>query len=321
MLRRSTPTAPTEAPRRAVNLLPHGPRWGQAAGAVALSLSPVFLDLSGTEAGTASVYRCLLALPVLLVLTIPEYRREGPPPSRQVGYSLVAGALFAGDMVLWTKAIAEVGAGLSTVLVNVQVALVPLLAWAVDRERVGRRFLVWLPVMMVGVVLTGGLLESGVNGRDSTAGTVHAILAALCYSGFLFLLRRGGSQGHVRTAYTVVIVSSTAFSALIGALWGALDLAPPWRALAWLAAAALSSGAIGWLLVAMYSPRLPSHVGAVLLLLTPVGALALGAVALDERPTPSQWVGCVLILVSAYVTVGWRGETPEPGEPGEREGA
>ncbi|MEV0219739.1 DMT family transporter [Streptomyces sp. NPDC050704] len=312
----STTTAPTEAPNRAVNLLPRGPRWGQAAGAVSLSLSPVCLDLSGTEAGTASVYRCLLALPVLLILTVPEYRREGPPPRRQVAYSLAAGALFAGDMVLWTKAIAEVGAGLSTVLVNVQVVLVPLLAWIVDREHVGRRFLVWLPVMMAGVVLTGGLLESGVSGSDSTAGTVHAVLAALCYSGFLFLLRRGGFHGHVRTAYTVVIFSSTVFSALIGAAWGALDLAPPLGALGWLAVAALSSGVIGWLLVAVYSPRLPSHVGAVLLLLTPVGALALGALVLDERPTPLQWAGCALILASAYATVrGHRGtSTPARSE-------
>ncbi|WP_206440051.1 EamA family transporter [Streptomyces scabichelini] len=280
---------------------------------MSLSLSPVCLDLSGTEAGTASVYRCLLALPVLLVLTAPEYRREGPPPRRQVGYSLVAGALFAADMILWTKAIAEIGAGLSTVLVNVQVALVPLLAWAVDREQVSRRFLVWVPVMMAGVVLTGGLLESGVSGSDSTAGTVHAVLAALCYSGFLFLLRRGGFQGHVRTAYTVVIFSSTAFAALIGAVWGALDLTPSWGALGWLAVAAVSSGVIGWLLVAVYSPRLPSHVGAVLLLLTPVGSLALGALVLDERPTPLQWTGCALILVSAYVTAGRRREPPEPG--------
>jgi len=52
-----------------------------------------------------------------------------------------AGALFAGDMLLWTQAIGEVGAGLSTVLVNVQVVMVALLAWAVDREPVPHRFL------------------------------------------------------------------------------------------------------------------------------------------------------------------------------------
>lgn len=316
-------TRPDTAPAGRVSLRrPTGPRWGQAAGALSLSVSPICLELSGTGAGTASAYRCLLALPLLLVLTVPEWRREGLPPRRQVGYGLAAGALFAGDMVLWTKAITEVGAGLSTVLVNVQVVLVPLLAWAVDRERVTRRFLVWLPVTVVGVVLTGGLLESGVGGRDPTAGTVHAILAALCYSGFLFLLRRGGFHGHVRTTYTVVIFSSALCSALIGAFWGGLDLAPPWPALGWLALAALTSGVIGWLLVAVYSPRLPSHVGAVLLLLTPVGAIGLAALFLGERPTAGQSIGCLLILVSGYFTVGRpHGEESAPRrEPGRRAG-
>jgi hypothetical protein len=32
--------------------------------------------------------------------------------------------------------------------------------------------------------------ESGLSGTDLRAGTIHAILAAMCYSGFLFLLRR-----------------------------------------------------------------------------------------------------------------------------------
>jgi hypothetical protein len=44
-----------------------------------------------------------------------------------------------------TQAIPEVGAGLSTVLVNTQVVIVPLLAWLVDRERSGPRFVLSCP--------------------------------------------------------------------------------------------------------------------------------------------------------------------------------
>lgn len=297
--------------RRAVRPLA-GPRWGQAAGALALSVSPVCIDLSDADAGTASAYRCPLAVPALVLLALPEYRREGRPPRRQVPYGLAGGALFAGDMLLWAKAITEVGAGPSTVLVNVQVVLVPFLAWVVDHQRVPCRFLLWLPVLLEGVVLTGGLFEKGASGSDPTAGTVHAVLAALSYAGFLFPLRRGGFEGHVRTTYTLVICVSTVVSALGGAVWGTLDLAPSWRTLGWLGVVALSSQIVGWLLVAVNSPRLPSHIGAVLLLLTPVGALALGASVLGERPTPAQWLGCGLIMLSAYVTTG--------AAPGNRDG-
>ncbi|MFC7302625.1 DMT family transporter [Streptomyces monticola] len=282
-------------------------RWWVAVGALSLSLAPVLIDLSGTDAATASFYRCLLALPFLLPVVLPEYRREGLPGRRQYAYGLAAGVCFAGDMVLWTQAIREVGAGLSTVLVNIQVVLVPLLAWLVDREPVPRRFLFWLPVLVAGTALTGGLVDSGTSGSDPQAGTVHAVLAALCYSGFLFLLRKGGFQGHVKVTYMLVVVTAAAVSALAGVVHYGLDFAPGLPAVALLALAAVSSGVIGWLLVAIHSPHLASHVGAVLLLLTPVGALGLGVAVLGERPTALQLVGCALILAAAYFTVGRRG--------------
>jgi drug/metabolite transporter (DMT)-like permease len=42
-------------------------------------------------------------------------------------------------------------------------------------------------------------------------------------------------------------------------------------------------------------------VGSTLLLLTPIGAVALGAVVLAERPSPLQLAGCALVLVAGYI--------------------
>ena len=44
---------------------------------------------------------------------------------------------FAIDMMLWNRSIVDVGAGLATVLANIQVVLVPLVAWALLSERPG----------------------------------------------------------------------------------------------------------------------------------------------------------------------------------------
>ncbi len=137
-------------------------------------------------------------------------------------------------------------------------------------------------------------------GSDPLRGTVHAVLAAVCYSGFLYLLRRGGRTGQVRQVYTAVVASAAVVSLAAGLLWYGFDPAPGWRVLGWLLAVAACSQVVGWLLVATASPRLAGHVGAVLLLLTPVGAVALGAVVRGERPTPLQLAGCGLILASAY---------------------
>ncbi|MEU9478059.1 DMT family transporter [Streptomyces sp. NPDC048191] len=288
------------------------PGWGMAIGALCVSASAVLLDLAHTAPGTASFYRCLLALPALSMLAGLERRQEGAPPRRRYWLTLAAGVLFAGDMLLWTQAIGEVGAGLSTVLVNVQVVLVPLIAWAVDREPVPARFLRCLPLLLLGVVLTGGVLEQGVAvGTSPRWGTVHAVLAAVCYSGFLYLLRRGGHGGHVRQLYTAVVAWAAVASLLAGLAWYGFDIAPGWRVLGWLLAVAVCSQVVGWLLVATASPKLASHVGAILLLLTPVGAVAMSAVVLGEHPTPLQLVGCVLILVGVYFITARKHKTDD----------
>jgi drug/metabolite transporter (DMT)-like permease len=277
-------------------------RWhtGMSIGAICVSASAVLLGLAHTSAATASAARSALAVPVVVVLAIFERRRSGVLDRRGCLSAIVCGALFAGDMLWWTQAIPEVGAGLSTVLVNTQVAIVPLLAWLVDREPSGPRFLWSLPVILAGVLMAGGAFEHGVDGTNPTLGTVHAIAAALCYSGFLFLLRRGGQSGRPFQTYAVVLASSTAVAVAVGVATNSLDISPGWPTVGWLVLVAITGQLLGWLLVAFCGPRLPSDVGSALLLLTPVGAVVLAALVLGERPTPLQLAGCALVLVASY---------------------
>lgn len=277
------------------------PRAAIAVGALAVATSSVFIDLSGTSPGTSTFYRCLLALPLVAIPAGRERRSRGTVPRRGIAVALLAGAFFAGDALLWTAAIYELGAGLSTVVVNAQVLILPLLARILDRERIGRRYLVALPPMIIGITLTAGVISRGATGTDPLLGTVHAVAAALCYSGFLYLLRRGGTGGLVIQPYLWVIGSAAVVGLIIGLFWRGADLTPGWRAFGWLVLTAVLGQSIGWMLVAIVSPRLPSTVSAALLLFTPVGALLLSAFATGERPSPSQLVGAALVLAGAYL--------------------
>jgi drug/metabolite transporter (DMT)-like permease len=165
-----------------------------------------------------------------------------------------------------------------------------------------------LPLVLTGVVLTGGVLEEGVSGSDPVLGTFHAVLAAVCYSGFLYLLRRGGLSGQPVQTYAVVLASCAVISVAVGPWWHGFDVSPGWAALGWLVLVAVFGQLLGWLLVATCSSHLSSDVGAVLLLLTPAGALGLGALLLGERPTPLQLAGCALMLGAAYLATARRSD-------------
>lgn len=270
-------------------------------GALGVSTSGVFVALSATSPGTASFYRCVFALPFLAPLAVAEWRGQGAPTAQQHRWAAFAGVLFAADALLWTQAIYEVGVGLSAVLVNTQVVMVPLLARLVDREKLSPRFVVLLPVVVIGTVLAGGVLESDVVGAAPRAGTVHAVLAALCYSVFLFLLRRGGPDRPLVQSYVTIMTSAAGAALVGGAMWGGVTLAPGWGSAGWLVLTALTGQVLGWLFVALGSPSLPVEVSSALLLLTPVAALVLGAVFLAQRPSALQVIGSTLILVCAYL--------------------
>ena len=153
-------------------------------GAACISCSAILVTLAGTAAATTAFFRCLLALPVLAVLALIEQRRhgrrrgQGPARAR-----CVAGLLLAVDLVLWNHAIAEVGAGIATVLGNLQLAFVAGAAWLLFGERPGRRFLFVLPVVMAGVVLVSGLADGGGVRHHALAGIIYGIGTSVAYAG------------------------------------------------------------------------------------------------------------------------------------------
>jgi drug/metabolite transporter (DMT)-like permease len=268
-----------------------------ALGALAIAFSAVLVRLADVSPSTAAVFRCAYAVPILFVLARAEDRRHGPRPQRDRRLAAIAGVFFAIDLVCWHHAIEDVGAGLATVLGNLQVAFVPLIAWVVLHERPGARVLATLPLMLSGIVLISGALESGAYGDDPAQGVVFGIATGISYAGFILVLRAGGSDlrrpaGPLFGATWVAAVVALA----IGAAVGDLDLVPSWPAHGWLVTLALTSQVVGWLLIGASLPRLPAALTSVLLTIQPIGAVLLGALIFAERPSALQLLGVATIL-------------------------
>jgi drug/metabolite transporter (DMT)-like permease len=298
----------------------HGPSALRAAlGAAFISSSAVLVTLAHTGTATAAFYRCALALPVLVPLALLEQRRRGPRPLRSRLWAVVAGLLLAADLVMWNHAIADVGAGVATVLGNLQVLFVGLLAWVLYSERPGRRYLTMLPVVLVGVVLVSGLVGGSVSGGHPVAGVVYGFGTSAAYAGFLLILRQtAGSARHVAGQLADATVGAAVGSLLIGLVLGGFDLHIPWPAFGWLLALALISQTAGWLLITSSLPGLPAAVSSLLLLLQPAATMVLASFVLHERPTLIQVAGGVLVC-SGVLAVAWRpAPRTEPVTPSER---
>ncbi|MGD0703432.1 MAG: DMT family transporter [Trebonia sp.] len=280
------------------------------AGAVCISSSAVVMQLAGSSPSMTALGRCAFALPVLGVLAWRE-RRQGATAmtARNRWLARIAGVFLAADLILWSHSIADIGAGLGTVVTNLQVVLVALLAWAVLGERPRGSLLVALPVMLGGLVLVGGLAGTGGYGRHPAMGAVFGLGVAVLYAVYILMLRQattvravpGAARPPVVAPLLQATLGAAAGSAVLGLVLRDFRLGPAWPALGWLVLLALTSQVLGWLLITMSMPGLPAWLVGVLLLVQPAGSLTLSAVFLGERPSWSQLAGVAVILAGVLI--------------------
>lgn len=273
-----------------------------------IAFSGIFYRFAEVTPATATTFRCLYGLPILVVVGWYERRRFGPLPTRTIALAIVAGVFFAGDLLSWHHAVDEVGAGLATVLGNLQVIVVGLVAWLLLKERPPRPVLVALPVVLVGVVLISGVVGTGAYGVNPSLGVGLGIITAFSYAGYLLVIRRGSSDLRRPAGPVAIATAATAVVAIVfGVFSHELDPIPSWPSHGWLALLGITSQSIGYLIISISLPRLPAALTSIILLAQPVATVILARILLDEEPSIAQLAGVALVvagLAVATVPVG-----------------
>jgi drug/metabolite transporter (DMT)-like permease len=272
------------------------------AGAMFIAFSGIFYKYAEVTPATATVFRCLYGLPILALVGWWEHRRYGPLPSRAVWLAVIAGVFFAADLLSWHHAVDAVGAGLATVLGNLQVIVVALVAWLVFGERPPRSVLLGLPIVLGGVVLISGVIGSGAYGVDPPLGVTLGLFTALAYAGYLLVIRRGSNDLRRPAGPVAISTASTMVVAVVvGVLLGELDPVPSWPSHGWLIAVGITSQSIGYLVISISLPRLPAALVSIILLAQPVATVAIARVLLDETPSAAQLLGVALVVAGIAV--------------------
>jgi drug/metabolite transporter (DMT)-like permease len=267
-----------------------------------IAFSGIFYKFAEVTPATATTFRCLYGLPILALVGWYEHRRFGALPMRTIWLAIIAGVFFAGDLLSWHHAVDAVGAGLATVLGNLQVIVVGLVAWVIFKERPPRPVLLALPIVLIGVVLISGVVGAGAYGVNPQLGVSLGIVTAFSYAGYLLVIRRG-SRDLRRPAGPVAI--ATASTAVVAVIYGVfsheLDPIPAWPSHGWLALLGITSQSIGYLIISISLPRLPAALVSIILLAQPVATVILARILLDERPSPDQLIGVALVVAGLAV--------------------
>ena len=273
------------------------PRLAALFGALCIAFSGIFYRFAEVSPSTVTVFRSLYGLPILVFVAWLEHRRYGPLPGRTIRLAVIAGVFFAGDLLSWHHAVDAVGAGLATVLGNMQVLVVGFVAWALLGERPPRKVIAATPVVLAGAVLISGVIGRGAYGVNPPLGVGLGTITAFCYAGYLLIIRRGSNDIRRPAGPLALSTASTMVVALVvGGVMGDLNLVPSWPSHGWLALVGVTSQSVGYLAISMSLPRLPAALVSIILLAQPVATVILARLLLAEMPSPFQLAGVALII-------------------------
>ena len=247
------------------------PRLAALVGATFIAFSGIFFRYSGQSPSTATVFRCLLAVPFLAILVVGEDRRARARGRRERRLAIGAGVCFAADLISWQHAVLLIGAGLATVVANFQVVVVAALSWAVVRGAPRpaadpRAFRSCSSARSS----SRGSLDNGAYGQDPGLGV------AVRADGGGRLLRLspphppGQSRRPADVGFAVRRVGDGRRRRPLGGPGDRRPRSDPGAAaLGWLLLVALTSQVAGYGLINLSLPRLPAAVTSVLLLAQP----------------------------------------------------
>jgi drug/metabolite transporter (DMT)-like permease len=282
--------------RRPFAIFDRHPRSAAVSAAVGLSFTAIFFALSESSPSTATVFRCLYALPILWWLARREGHIIGARTWRVRAWPFLAGIFFGVDLLLFHQSILLMGAGLASVMSNLQVVIVVIAAWLIWSERPSTMQAIGVPVALVGIVLISGVFGGDAYGVDPLLGSVLGIFVAITYAGYLLLMRKGRHRRRAAGPILDATLGTLLTGLVVGLVLGDLDLTPSVPSHIWLLLLALSAQVAGGLMLAVALPRLPAATTSLILLVQPVLAVVFAMIILAEAPSTFQLLGVALVI-------------------------
>lgn len=297
-------------------------------GVLALSYSAIMVKDANFEPATSAFLRCAIAFVTLIPFAWREIKKKGILDNTGIWLAALAGIFLGIDMVAWNYAIFYVGAGISSVLLNVQIIILPGLAMIFDRYKPGKTYWMLVPIMLFGVVLTGGILDAPPTEGPLTIygvpiaimGTMLGSTSGFCYGIYLYASRKSGATNPGKYVQPMLIVFVAQLVPQALAMWlisdrgfdlshgvlidGMLPMEPetmlgdPIDAMNWfwIFALGIIGHAMAWVFVQIGAVNMHPTTVAGLLILSPVTTVIVASFTHGETATGLQIVGIIIVL-------------------------
>lgn len=274
-------------------------------GALMVSFTSVLVELSNVGPTVSAFYRMLFGGLILLGFTVIRDDNWWFG-IKSLAIPFVCGLLFSMDLFFWHRSINFVGPGLATILGNMQVFFVAILAVIFLKEKLGWRLLVAIPFAVLGLFM---IVQTGWGEQGGTVemGVFYGLLTAFSYALYILTLRKSQSAGY---ALRFSLIPNMMWISLISAaILGLTVVIEPeahfaipdlqtWGALIGLG---IVGQVLGWVSISKGLPQVNASVAGLALLLQPALAFGWDILFFDRPTTTLEYVGAAIVLGAIYL--------------------
>lgn len=276
-----------------------------AFGATCISFAAIFPKMLGDTMGPTATgfWRAFLGAGFLFAWAIAT-RQRLVLPKAIFGWSILAGFIFFLDLFLWHRSIIYVGAGMATILANVQVFITAVLSYFVFREKLSIKFFAAAIGAIFGIVMLIGVGSDFEFTQLYLTGILLGLLTGFAYASYIIVMKLAG-QISERPDFRVLMGWTSLFTAFFLAVasgWEEAAFIPPdLYSLGILAALGLVAQTLGWWSITVSLPHLDASRSGLILLLQPILATVWGYMFFAEHLSTIQLLGAVVTLTAIYI--------------------
>ena len=274
-------------------------------GAFLISFSPVFVNLVSIEPTVSGFYRMLFGSIALFIIYLVKNNEN--PLRKNISKFIVLGAIFFSlDLWFWHRSIIYVGPGLSTLLANFQILILPFLALIFFNQKTQRIQIFSIFLGLLGLFLITGQ-SWDIAGNNYKLGVLFGLLTAISYAGYIISIKRIDHNAAVNSDPIFNLLFISLISAGLLFLFSIIEQVPleikSSSELIWMICYGLFSHVIGWFFILNGLQKISAVTAGIILLTQPILSYVWDFIIFKKVILPIEYFGIVSVLLAMIITI------------------
>ena len=274
-------------------------------GAFLISFSPVFVNLVSIEPTVSGFYRMLFGSIALFIIYLIKNNEN--PLRKNISKVIFLGAiLFNLDLWFWHRSVIYVGPGLSTLLANFQIVILPFLALIFFNQKTQRIQIFSIFLGLLGLFLITGQ-SWDIAGNNYKLGVLFGLLTAISYAGYIISIKRIDHNAAVNSDPIFNLLFISLISAGLLFLFSIIEQVPleikSSSELIWMICYGLFSHVIGWFFILNGLQKISAVTAGIILLTQPILSYVWDFIIFKKVILPIEYFGIVSVLLAMIITI------------------